>query len=66
MKRENPALTDEELAAENALLRLKLEMEFGMIMDESSQLSPRMANIWLKSVYAFEQTYNDSNHNVED
>ncbi|HWA33773.1 MAG TPA: hypothetical protein VG737_06570 [Cyclobacteriaceae bacterium] len=57
MKKEETPLTGDELEAENALLRLKLEMEFGMLMDESSQLSPKMANIWLKSVYAFEQSY---------
>jgi hypothetical protein len=57
MKKNNTSLTTEELEAENALLRLKLEMEFGMILDDSAQLSPKMANVWLKSVYAFEQTY---------
>ncbi len=57
MKKENMPLTADELEAENALLRLKLEMEFGMLMDESSNLDPKMANIWLKSVYAFEQSY---------
>ncbi len=57
MKKDDTPLTIDELEAENALLRLKLEMEFGMLMDESSQLSPKMANIWLKSVYAFEQSY---------
>jgi hypothetical protein len=57
MKKDNAPLTADELEAENALLRLKLEMEFGMIMDESHQLSPKMANVWLKSVYAFEQSY---------
>jgi hypothetical protein len=48
----------DDLRAENNLLKLKLGLEHGMHMQESSgELSPEVENQWLKSVYAFEQQF---------
>lgn len=58
--RKDPQInTEDELKAENNLLKLKLGLEHGMKMDEtnSSMLSPDVENQWLKSVYAFEQQF---------
>jgi hypothetical protein len=53
---------EDELKAENNLLKLKLGLEHGMKMDETdtSMLSPDIENQWLKSVYAFEQQFKDA------
>jgi len=57
----DPQLTrEEDLRAENNLLKLKLTLEYGMQMENSSKLSPDVENQWLKSVYAFEQQYKDA------
>lgn len=55
-----PLLNEDELKAENNLLKLKLGLEHGMQMSESGDLSPDVENQWLKSVYAFEQQYKDA------
>lgn len=51
---------EDELKAENNLLKLKLTLEHGMQMEETSTLSPDIENQWLKSVYAFEQQFKDA------
>jgi hypothetical protein len=57
----DPRLSPEdELKAENNLLKLKLGLEHGMQMHESGTLSPDIENEWLKSVYAFEQQYKNA------
>lgn len=43
------------LKAENAVLRLKLEMEHGMKDSESHGLSPQLENMWLNSIFKFEE-----------
>lgn len=60
-KQKDPQLNpDDLLKAENAYLKLKLGLEHGMQMEESSVLSPEVENQWLKSVYAFEEQYKDA------
>ena len=51
---------DDELHAENNLLKLKLGLEYGMEMTELSSLSPDVENHWLKSVYAWEAAYKNA------
>lgn len=51
---------EDELKAENNLLKVKLGLEHGMKMSESGNLSADVENQWLKSVYAFEQQYKDA------
>lgn len=51
---------EDELNAENNLLKVKLGLEHGMQMDDTSSLSPDVENQWLKSVYAFEQKFKDA------
>ena len=48
----------DDVNAENNLL--KLQLEHGMLMDETTDLSPGLENQWLKSVNAFEQQYKDA------
>jgi len=50
---------EDDLRAENNLLKLKLTLEYGMQMENESTLNPDVENQWLKSVYAFEQQYKD-------
>ncbi len=49
----------ESLMAENQLLKLKLGLEHGMQLSEST-LPPDVENHWLRSVYAFEQQFKDA------
>lgn len=51
---------EDDLRAENNLLKLKLGVEFGMRMEDASDLEPELQNEWLKSVYAFEQKFKDA------
>lgn len=51
---------EDDLKAENNLLKLKLGLEHGMQMEDTSTLSPGLENQWLKSVYAFEQQFKDA------
>lgn len=51
---------EDELHAENNLLKLKLGLEHGMQMSEISTLSPEVENQWLKSVYAWEEAYKNA------
>lgn len=46
---------DELLKAENALLRLKLEMDHGMIDSDTHGLTPQLENLWLNSIFNFEK-----------
>jgi hypothetical protein len=46
---------EDDLKAENALLKLKLEMEHGMPPSDFSNLSPDMENQWLRYIYDFER-----------
>src|SRR5688572_10378537 len=57
----DPQLSAEDnLRAENPFLKLKLGLEHGMLMSETSALAPDVENQWLKSVYAFEQQFKDA------
>lgn len=46
---------DDELRAENAVLRLKLEQEFGMLDSSGSMEDPKMENDWLRHIYNIEK-----------
>lgn len=48
------------LKAENNLLKVKLQLEYGMQMEDLSTMSPDVENQWLKSVYAFEQQFKEA------
>ena len=47
------------LEAANALLRRKLQTDHGMI-ESASRLSPELENMWLNSVYNFEENLKSS------
>ncbi len=49
--------TKDELNAENLLLKLKLEMEHGMIMSDTSKLDPETENQWLSNIHEFEKQF---------
>lgn len=51
---------EDELKAENALLKFKLGLEHGMKMHEFSELPADVENQWLKNVYAFEEQFKDA------
>ena len=44
----------DEIHAENELLKLKLELEHGMVMSNTSQLPPEVENQWLRNIHDFE------------
>ncbi len=50
---------EDDLRASNALLKLKLELEHGMQMHDTSELPPGVENQWLQNVYEFERQYKD-------
>lgn len=50
---------DDELRANNELLKLKLELEHGMRSYESNGLSPELENKWLRYIYNHEQLFRD-------
>jgi len=52
--------SEDDLRAENEVLKLKLEMDHGM-KGFGSVLSPQAENEWLKSVYEFEGILKESN-----
>ncbi len=59
-KEKDPLLSGEDaIKAENTLLKLKLGLEHGMEMCDST-LPPDVENQWLKSVYAFEQQFRNA------
>ena len=39
---------------ENELLKIKLQVEFGMEQADTSELSPELENAWLTNIYDFE------------
>ena len=51
---------EDELKAENELLKLKLELEHGMKESSTSSLIPEVENLWLNNVYNFEQQCKDA------
>lgn len=51
---------EEELRAENNLLKLKLKLEYGMQESDTSNLPPHVENDWLKYIEAFEKQYQDA------
>lgn len=57
---ENQLNPEDELKAENGLLKLKLELEHGMKHNDTSSLKPEVEIEWLNYVYAFEQQYKDA------
>ncbi|NOS90319.1 MAG: hypothetical protein HOP30_00200 [Cyclobacteriaceae bacterium] len=52
--------SEDELKAENELLKLKLELEHGMKGHHSEGLSPAMENQWLNQIYNFEKLYKET------
>lgn len=52
--------SQDELKAENLLLKLKLEMEHGMMMCDTSKLDPEIENQWLSNIYNFERQSEDA------
>lgn len=60
-KKQDPQLSpEEELRAENNVLKVKLRMEYGMQDTDTSSLPPHVENEWLKYINAFEQQYKDA------
>lgn len=60
-KKQDPQLSpEEELRAENNLLKVKLKMEFGMQDTDTSALPPHVENEWLKYINEFEQQYKNA------
>ncbi len=60
MESEDKLTSEEELRAENELLRLKLQLDHGMQHSDSSMLTPETENQWLNHIYNFEQQYQNS------
>ncbi|CAN5585517.1 hypothetical protein BH11BAC1_BH11BAC1_12650 [soil metagenome] len=52
--------TEDELKAENNLLKLKLELEHGMQMMDTSALDPEVENQWLSDIYKFEKQFKEA------
>ena len=58
---QDPQLSpEEELRAENNVLKVKLKMDYGMQDSDTSELPPHVENEWLKYIDAFEQQYKDA------
>lgn len=51
---------DDDLKASNELMKLKLELEHNMQMNDTSTLSPEIENQWLNQIYNFEKQYRDA------
>ncbi len=60
MEPETPLTPEEQIKAENALLKLKLEMEHGMEQADTSSLSAEVENSWLNNIYDFEQQFKNA------
>ena len=56
---EPPPGSDDDLRAENEVLKLKLQLDHGM-QSFGPVISPKAENEWLKSVYDFEVTLKDA------
>jgi hypothetical protein len=54
-----PVNSDDEFKASNELLKLKLELEYGMRSYESNGISPELENKWLQYIYNHEQLFRD-------
>ena len=54
------ASAKDELKEENELLKLKLELEYGMTRSNTSALQPAMENQWLNHIFNLEQQYKDA------
>ncbi|MBI3219094.1 MAG: hypothetical protein HYZ44_06260 [Bacteroidetes bacterium] len=52
--------SEDELKAENELLKLKLELEHGMQGHLSEGLNPNMENQWLNYIYNFEKLHKET------
>jgi hypothetical protein len=50
----------DQLMAENQLIKLKLELEYGMSDLTSGSLQPAVENQWLRHLYNFEQEYKEA------
>ncbi len=50
----------DDLRASNALLKLKLELEHGMELHNTSELPPDVENQWLQNIYDFEKQFQES------
>lgn len=60
-KNQDPQLSpEEELRAENNVLKVKLKMEYGMQDSDTSELPPHVENEWLKYIDTFERQYKDA------
>src|SRR6266850_4078323 len=59
-RRPRQASAVDELKAENELLKLKLELEYGMEGNDTSVLQPAIENEWLNHIYSFEKQYKDA------
>jgi hypothetical protein len=58
---ENPIDPEDELRAENEVIKLKLELEHGMLgMGGTPSLEPGIENQWLNHIYNFEQQYKNA------
>lgn len=51
---------NDEVRADNALMKLKLEMEYGMKGTEFSEISPLIEHQFLSQVLEFEKQYKDA------
>ena len=59
MQPEDQLNPDEQVKAENEILKLKLELEYGMNQSDTSALSAETENQWLNYIYNFEQQSKD-------
>lgn len=50
----------DQFEAENAFLRLKLEMEHNLKEYSNNEVPPEIENVFLRSIYDFEQKYADA------
>ncbi len=57
---ENQLNHDDEIKAENEVLKVKLELEHGMQQSDSSTLSPEAENQWLNYIYNFEKQHKEA------
>jgi len=60
MKKKQKPSSEDQLQAENELLKLKLEMEHGMTGSETNSLNPTVENEFFKNVWEFENAYKNA------
>ena len=51
---------EDEIRASNELLKLKLELDHGMVMSETSGLPPEVENRWLQNIHDFEALHENA------